>query len=240
MTDERLRTLERRWRESGALEDEAACLQERLRTGALSQARYELAVALGAPALGGEESPPLRFQEWISSLPFHQRRGRLERDWARVPLAMARAILPCVERLGGSSRYRAALRVTTSRLLRVRLSPRKEAAAGGLLRNPLLEGWANSPQERALTYFVEFAILCLAASPPSLPRFEDVARRALYPQGRWGVEPGVEEALEATIPAAGGRLWGLRLAVRDEVLPWALGYRDPLESDPHAFSCASS
>ncbi len=43
MSDERLRELERRWRETGSVEDEAAWLRERVRVGDLSQERLELA-----------------------------------------------------------------------------------------------------------------------------------------------------------------------------------------------------
>jgi len=47
MTDEKLRALERRWRESGSVQDEAAWLQERVRQGALSREMLELAAYCG-------------------------------------------------------------------------------------------------------------------------------------------------------------------------------------------------
>lgn len=50
MGDERLRALERRWRESGSTEDEAAWLAERLRTGSLLPDRLRLAAHCGHPA----------------------------------------------------------------------------------------------------------------------------------------------------------------------------------------------
>lgn len=46
MGDEKLRELERRWRESGTVEDEAAYLLERVRVGDLTQERLELAAHL--------------------------------------------------------------------------------------------------------------------------------------------------------------------------------------------------
>ena len=49
MGDEELRALERRWRETGAVEDEARWHLARVRAGALPQARLELAAALGVP-----------------------------------------------------------------------------------------------------------------------------------------------------------------------------------------------
>ena len=52
MSDEKLRELERRWKETGGVEDEAAFLLERVRTGELTQERVAYAAALGhEPAL---------------------------------------------------------------------------------------------------------------------------------------------------------------------------------------------
>lgn len=48
--DDHLRQLERRFQESGDPEDEARWLRERLRAGALSEARLQLAAHLGHPA----------------------------------------------------------------------------------------------------------------------------------------------------------------------------------------------
>src|SRR5687767_10481406 len=45
MTDARLRELERRWRETGELDDEAALLRERVRVGILRADRLELVIA---------------------------------------------------------------------------------------------------------------------------------------------------------------------------------------------------
>jgi len=50
MSDAKLRELERRWKETGSVEDEAAFLLERVRAGELSQERLELAARLGAQA----------------------------------------------------------------------------------------------------------------------------------------------------------------------------------------------
>lgn len=47
MSDEKLRELERRWKETGAVEDEAAYLLERVRAGELTQERLELAARMG-------------------------------------------------------------------------------------------------------------------------------------------------------------------------------------------------
>ncbi|MEZ6188116.1 MAG: hypothetical protein R3F62_24295 [Planctomycetota bacterium] len=50
MSDAVLRALERRWRESGELEDEVRWLQERMRLGLLGEGEVELASALGHSA----------------------------------------------------------------------------------------------------------------------------------------------------------------------------------------------
>lgn len=47
MTDTRLQELERAWRASGSVEDEAAYLRERVRVGELTQERLELAAYCG-------------------------------------------------------------------------------------------------------------------------------------------------------------------------------------------------
>ena len=67
MSDQKLRELERRWRETGSVEDEAAYLRERVRVGDLTQERLELAAYLGhaaaCNALGREPSPAWRIEE---------------------------------------------------------------------------------------------------------------------------------------------------------------------------------
>lgn len=60
MSDERLRELERRWKETCATQDEAAYLVERTRSGELDQNRLELAAYLGHAAslvALGDEAP---------------------------------------------------------------------------------------------------------------------------------------------------------------------------------------
>lgn len=61
MADERLRTLERRWASTGAVEDEAAYLQELVRVGALDAELLALAAHLGRPAarLACAPTPPV-------------------------------------------------------------------------------------------------------------------------------------------------------------------------------------
>ena len=60
MTDTKLRELERRWKESGSPEDEAAYLLERVRVGDLEKEKLELAAYCGhegARLALGDEAP---------------------------------------------------------------------------------------------------------------------------------------------------------------------------------------
>jgi hypothetical protein len=50
VSDERLRELERRWTETGSVEDEAVFLLERVRAGVLRQGDLWVAALLGSPA----------------------------------------------------------------------------------------------------------------------------------------------------------------------------------------------
>lgn len=69
MSDDRLRDLERRWRDSGSTEDASRLLQERLRAGQVSRERVELAAywgsSLARTLTGGTASvaPPTDFAD---------------------------------------------------------------------------------------------------------------------------------------------------------------------------------
>lgn len=79
MADEQLRDLERRFRSTGALDDERRWLAERLRAGRLSRERLEVAALVGheaaRAALGAHPSPgspspgsPEGFDAWLAAL----------------------------------------------------------------------------------------------------------------------------------------------------------------------------
>lgn len=73
MTDERVRALERRWRETGAAEDEAAWLAERARLGELARDALELAALAGHAAarlvLGARAIDTPRDDEaWVAAI----------------------------------------------------------------------------------------------------------------------------------------------------------------------------
>src|SRR4051812_34939207 len=70
MSDAHLRELERRWKETGSVEDEARLLAERVRTGALSEMRLELAAYCGHAAsrrVARTDEPP-NFSAWLAGL----------------------------------------------------------------------------------------------------------------------------------------------------------------------------
>ncbi len=94
MSDEKLRELERRFKETGSVEDEAVWLKERVRVGDLTQERLELAAALGAvsAALAMDEprQEPPEDRAALMSILRESGDGAL----ARGAIAVARAVLP--------------------------------------------------------------------------------------------------------------------------------------------------
>lgn len=93
MSDSRLRDLERRWRQTGAVEDEAAYLTERVRTGDLSETMKQVLLLCEYPAASlafrARLTPFLAPDTWISLLAGTS----LETD-VRAAIACARLILP--------------------------------------------------------------------------------------------------------------------------------------------------
>lgn len=88
MSDERLRELERSWKESGAVEDEAAFLSERVRVGDLSSEQLQLAAYLNHPAAvsGLDELAPEVPEDpaaWFNGL-------------TACPQAQERALIACI------------------------------------------------------------------------------------------------------------------------------------------------
>lgn len=115
MSDARLRELERRWHESGALEDEVAFLNARVRAGDLLPMRVLQAAACGHEAAlrasDAELPPPLSnaWTAWLRAEP-----GELH---ARVALAFAREVQPEFTRLLPSDHRLARALVAAGRLL---------------------------------------------------------------------------------------------------------------------------
>ena len=69
MSDERLRELERNWKESGQTEAEVPYLQERLRAGDLGEEQLELAAWVGyPPARLLRPQPELELESWVAGI----------------------------------------------------------------------------------------------------------------------------------------------------------------------------
>lgn len=116
MSDERLRELERRWTESGSVNDEAAYLKQRVRAGDLSQERLDLAAYCGREAalvaLGANSTVEWDSKAWAEGL------GR----WGpsivlRAQCLLAEVLLPVWnENVPGDGRPEAALRAAIAHL----------------------------------------------------------------------------------------------------------------------------
>ena len=86
MSDSKLRELERRWRETQSVEDEAAYLRERVRVGDLTQERLELAARTGLPA--AETVTGLkridRTSEWLHAIGSSSREAAIAAAWGAI------------------------------------------------------------------------------------------------------------------------------------------------------------
>lgn len=198
MTDARLRTLERRWRETGASADHACFLVERLRTGELPVERARLAAYLGDPAareaLGiAPETEAVSQRAWAAGL--HAWRDPVP---ARVALAAARAVLPVFDRgLNPDPRPRRALRAGEACVV----CPCEAHAARAATASEDAEAIATDDAGTAVWAAVRTTF---GASQ------DDLLEAAVVAAGR----------------VAG--VVAVRSAVRDAVVPWALKYDDPL------------
>ena len=241
MTDERQRDRARRWQETGAAEDEAAFLRDQVRAGVLAEDRFRLAEACGHAGLGGPEREPLAFGAWLAQLPFRQGPRGLERDWTRVPVAIARALAPCADQLGAGGRLRGSLAVIEPVLVHGGRpfppdSPERAALLlhRSALRDTIEDRWPDTrealPPEVAILLVIDAALGHLLDGDGDPAPLEGWCQAALYPEGVFDLEPWVEAALESRFPRQGGRLWHLRLAVRDELVPWALNRADPVRA----------
>lgn len=202
MTDARLRQLERRWRESGAERDHARYLVERLRTGELSLERARLAAHLGEPAARealGLDDEPAD--------PGGQRAWAVALgSWrgqvaARAALAAARLVLPVFDRgLNPDPRPRRALRAAELCVVCPCDGHTARAAAAG-------------EHAEAVAH--------------------DDAGTAVWEAVRATLGPASEVlgALEAAVVAAGRvtSVVAVRAAIREALVPWALGYGDPVQ-----------
>lgn len=217
MGDARLRSLERRWRETGAEEDEVALLAERLRVGHLDPARARLAALLGCARAGralGHAAPETSLEALAT---------RLGADGAvtlgRAVVAAARAVSG---RWGGDgappdapARFGRALAAAEAWVVCPCDAHEDAAVREGRAAIPLagLGVLADDPAGRA-PWALAGELACSAAELPSLYDDDDPAGFVTL--------SGLEEACALVDPTT------LRRALRDDLVPWLLGHGDPV------------
>jgi hypothetical protein len=207
MSDTKLRDLERRWKETGTEDDEAAYLLERLRVGDLTRERLELAVCLGYQpairALNVTPAHPLRVSRdahW----------GHAFRDWpdaaSRIGAALASAAAASVSALPPDTV--AAVASVSIAIDEWVLAPTDDHARATRLR---VSCPAPHEDEGELVWQQRHAAKA-AANLTSLTS----------PKRRYQV---LSNALELLVSAGVAQI---RNVVAAEVVPWALGHEDPL------------
>ena len=201
MSDERLRELERRWKETCATQDEAAYLVERTRSGELDQNRLELAAYLGHAAslvALGDEAPEVLTAD---DLPPY-----------RLRLDQGRSNMGYLEEVGAWWGQEFCIRI--SRAEAWTLNPTRETSMeiGPLLDSNNNLSWAirgphhianvakGPPGWKETTYSHHLARTVLAAT-----RIAVSSRKAQRAER--------EALLDLT---------------REDLAPWALGYFDPV------------
>ncbi len=204
MSDARLRELERRWRESGAVEDEAALLRERLRQGALGSSRLELAADLGHP---GAASALGRAPASAAAL--------VDPGWAvRTAAAGAEAAVRCA-----AAAARACLPLH-------RWHRPGDDVPERVLET--VEAWLDCPCPPHTRAAAAWALY--PAAPPGLAGLGYLAHRVARVVGAQG-EPGgarvTVRELEAVVAQALERLGeeALQEVLRDAVAAWAVGHQ---------------
>ena len=214
MTDFTLRELERRFRTSGSVEDEAAWLRARIHAGELDADRMRLLAYLGraVPIPGAYVPPQPRNADelggWVHGLPHFERARHfpwsVEIYW-RVGTALSR-VLPAGE-----------------------VSAARAAAS-------LMDQWVTDPAEALAAELVALQDR-LGSQVPGLAILPAARRQrrllgglvlAMAP-ARWPTIPVNAMPSQATEFLA--EELGVSLvhgALLDELVPWALGYSDPV------------
>lgn len=217
MSDERLRELERRWQESGALADRADYLREQVRFGELEAERLRLAWFLGAPAaaLALETTPappaPPEIGAWVEAV------GTCGLEALR---RLAIAAADHAARLSTSSGIPPRALSAAERQV---LAPSEEHERAALREAAALRELPDFPMRTPsdVAQAAEQAARAAVASSSqqALSCALSAARAARAALDRWPAlpsEPPSERRLQA--------------AIARELLPWALGEADPLRA----------
>ncbi len=234
MTDANLRELERRFRASGTVKDEAAWLRARLYSGELEQSRLEIAAHLGhGGALTALALPPDPSRD----------------PTAQIEAMRTRDVGSADERLAlRRERYQAgedALRLLDGlRSFGLEACVRAAAAAVGLLEARFKSLEPSSRAYRASLDWLEcptqeFSEECRRLTDLIAPRFNDSgwkqhAVKCLAAAAGSG-QGGEGTAIEAIryVGTAGCSMSQVLAVIVENVVPWALGYPEGLgDSDP--------
>lgn len=237
MSDEHLRELERRWKETGTVEDEAAWLKERVRVGDLTQERLELAAYLGHEA-AQDITESMGWSPSASTFPTTGVELLLRRsDLDLTQKELAELLGVKVARVGKAERAESEplagpLLASLPRLLRNPAFWLEGIGGWGSLavvRAGVAAGHLASPGPFAALRRVEDWILCPCDDHEALA-WE--AADACWSSGRMSVPlfaPDVNYARswlgQAMHKHPGEQVCGV---VRAELAPWALGYSDPV------------
>jgi len=218
MSDERLRELERRWQETGALADQAAFLKERVRSGGLEPERVRLAAFLGSElakaALGAEPEPPgvegdVDLQAWVEAIAAYGQPAL-----ARLAVAAADHSARMVSSSGIPPR---AVQAAEEQILCPCDAHAEEA------RRRADPAW--EPPDHPMRMPGDLALAARSAArtaASSLPEARDAARLAAREARR---------ALDRVPDPFGGTgTASLRRTITRELLPWALDEGDPIRA----------
>lgn len=213
MSDTRLRELERRWRETGAVEDEASFLVERVRSGEVTRERIELSAYCGYEAALRIVPEARHFAPSATFfLPMHLF-NQLRQDVAcRCAIAVGRVLAPLADR--------------------IRATTRANHCEPQLLADVVvaLEDWALSQKEEDLGRVRELESRAWPLVKTDTFAFlaRDAAATADHPAN---IQPLFIRSVELITAALGGGAFALlRDGLAREVGPWLLGTSDPLRS----------
>lgn len=214
MSDERLRELERRWKETAAVEDEALWLTERVRAGELSPDGLEAAACLGHDAARRAvgETPagvdPLVYW-WLGE---DQVETGAEPRWSRA-----------LSKLGPTSPLRAGIAIAIEHA--EELVGAERAAATVLIElaeREVIEGESTLGEAQNIVH---------SAGSPSVQQIAGFL---------WPEFVALPESLELE-RQPWRRYWGITregdlvgIALLHDVAPWALSYRDPVRERAEA------
>ncbi|MCO5170407.1 MAG: hypothetical protein M9894_29065 [Planctomycetes bacterium] len=247
--DEQVRALERRWRATGAMADEARYLEAQARASALDERALRLAAHLRHPAarvalgLAAPEEVTLDLEPWFGQLAVYGSmallRGAVAGAWLDVsdrPSGMAaQALAALVEPWllrpdeGGRSRVR---RFVESELMgRVASEPARWLLRQIAAHGPKVPPGFEDRDARKLRSLGRGLSLRLPLEPCPAPEAYPADLPPPTPGTRFTTDQRARlDAWSARVEAqrAAARAHALWAAVRDDLIPWALGRGDPI------------